>query len=207
MGYDVWDKIKTAFGIGIGGSMSTVGVVTTNESSVEFGSDGLGAQFDTSSLTTGESSGAVPGLVDGLTSAPSAAGGPIAGTTVVGGAAGIAGSITSASPETSSIDEIGHGNINGNPFRVWEDSSGGINVDMNTVPYSRVEKRAQQAYDVLHGRQVAQYKFPAVIVESEDALKAFEDVFGENPSSGKLAETLSVLEIALERQQINEKNS
>lgn len=207
MGYDVWDKIKAIFGIGIGGSMSTVGVVTTNESSVEFGSGGLGEQLDTSSLTTGESSGAVPSIVDGLTSAPSAAGGPTAGTTVVGGVAGIAGSLTSASPETSSVDEIGHGNINGNPFRVWEDSSGGINIDMNTVPYSRVEKRAQQTYDLLHGKQVTQYKFPAVIVESEDALKAFEDVFGENPSSGRLTETLSVLEIALERQQTNDKNS
>lgn len=206
MGYDVWDKIKTVFGIGIGGSMSTVGVVTTNESSVEFGSGGLGAQFDTSSLTTGESSGAVPGLVDGLTSAPSAAGGPSAGTTVVGGSVGIAGTITTVLPE-STKDPIIEWWHNGEYGRAWEDSSGSIHIETDAVPYSRVEKRAQQTYDVLHGKQVAQYKFPAVIVESEDALKAFTDVFGENPSAGKLSETLSVLEIALEQYQTNEKSS
>lgn len=194
---DFWDNLMLGVQLAFGGSASTVGVVTTNESSAEFGSGGLGVQLETSSMTSGEATTEGAPLVGNITTAPSAAGGPLAGTTVVGGASGIAGCLSAAGPETSSGEMIGHGNINGNPFMIWEDSSGGINIDCDTFPYSRVEKRAQQTYDALHGEPGKTYRFPAVVMETAEAREAFCKVFGNKPSPEKMRETLAVLERVL----------
>ena len=200
MAYDIWEDISTGFQAAVGGSMSTSGAITLDESSLEMGSGGLGVQFETSSMSSGEITSQGAPLVGNLTTAPSAAGGPIAGTTVVGGTAGTTGCLSSAAPDTSSGGEIGHGNINGNPFHIWEDSSGGINIDYNTIPYSRVEKRAQQAYDALHGEKTKEYTFPAVVIENAAGLEAFRKVFGDAPSPAKIRETLLVLERVLMRE-------
>lgn len=193
MAYDFWDNLMTVIQLAVGSSMSTVGVVMTNESSVEFGSGGLGVQLETSSMTSGETTTEGAPLIGNVTTAPSA-GGPFAGTTVLGGVSGIAGCLSSAGPETSSGEMVGHGNVNGNPFVVWEDSSGGINIDCNTIPYSRVEKRAQQTYDALHGKSGKVYSFPAVVMETNEAKEAFCRVFGDKPTPGKMEDTLAVLE-------------
>lgn len=201
MAYDIWDDISSVGGAVLGGSMSTIGAVTLEESSLEMGSEGLGGQFETSSMSSGEITSQGAPVTADLTTAPSAAGGPVAGTTVVGGTAGTTAVLTSGAPYTSSGGEIGHGNINGNPFHIWEDSSGGINIDYNTIPYSRVEKRAQQAYDALHGEKTKEYKFPAVVIENAAGLEAFNNVFGDAPSPAKIRETLLVLEQVLMREE------
>lgn len=202
MAFDTWDDIFSVLGAALGSSMSTVGAVTLDESSLELGSaGGLGAQFETSSMSSGEITTQGAPVVGNLITAPSEAGGAMAGTTVVGGTAGTTGCLSSAAPDTSSGGEIGHGNINGNPFHIWEDSSGGINIDYNTVPYSRVEKRAQQTYDALHGEPAREYKFPAVVIESSVGLEAFRDVFADAPSPAKIRETLLVLEQVLMREE------
>lgn len=198
---DIWDNISSVGGAALGGSMSTVGAVTLDKSSMELGSGGLGAQFETSSMSSGEITTQGAPVVGNLTTAPSEAGGAMAGTTVVGGTAGTTAVLTSGAPYTSSGGEIGHGNINGNPFHIWEDSSGGINIDYNTIPYSRVEKRAQQAYDALHGEKTKEYKFPAVVIENAAGLEAFRKVFGDAPSPAKIRETLLVLERVLMREE------
>ena len=199
MGFDIFDTDNTTIysGIPLGASMSTVGVISTDAVSADMGSGGLGANSETSSMASGESTTEGAPLVGNVTTAPSAAGGPLAGTIVVGGTAGTTGSMLSAAPETSSVDLIGHGNVNGVPFRIWEDSSGGINIEHNTVPYSRVEKRAQQTYDALHKNAGKTYTFPAVVMESKESLDAFCQVFGENPSPGKMEEKLAIIEKVL----------
>lgn len=69
----------------------------------------------------------------------------------------------------------------------------------NTVPYSRVEKRAQQTYDLLHGKGKTEWRVPAVAAESREGLEAFTALFGDKPSGDRLTETLSVLERVLEQ--------
>lgn len=81
---------------------------------------------------------------------------------------------------------------------VWKDSGGGWHIG-NTVPYSRVEKRAQQTYDLLHGKGKTEWRVPAVAAESREGLEAFTALFGDKPSGDRLTETLSVLECVLER--------
>ena len=58
---------------------------------------------------------------------------------------------------------------------------------------------------LLHGKRSTQYDFPVAIIETAEALEAFEDVFGKNPSLGKIYESLTVMKMALE-QQIDERN-
>lgn len=75
----------------------------------------------------------------------------------------------------------------------------GIILRKNAVPYSRVEKRAQQTYDLLHGKGKTEWRVPAVAAESREGLEAFTALFGDKPSGDRLTETLSVLECVLER--------
>ena len=198
---DIWDNISSVGGAALGGSMSTVGAVTLDESSMELGSGGLGAQFETSSMSSGEITTQGAPVAGDLTTAPSEAGGALAGTTVVGGTAGTTGCLIAAGIDNSSSTEILRVIINGVPFRIWEDSSGRIHSDYNTIPYSRVEKRAQQTYDALHGNKGTEYNFPAVVIENADGLEAFHNVFGDAPSPAKIRETLLVLERVLMREE------
>lgn len=195
--YSSWDlDFGEIVSTGLGGSASTIGLVTLEESSVEFGSGGLGENLGSSSESGGDSSSAAADSTGEMTSGVSEAGGPIAGTTVLGGAAGSAYAATTMAPSTSEgpIIEGPNGPV------MWEDSSGNIHTagGNNTVPYPRVEKRAQQIYDKLHGENADTYTFPAIILRDSAAVDGFADIFGTQPSPGKILETLELLEAILQ---------
>lgn len=182
---------------GLGGSASTMGLVILDESSVELKSGDLGENLGSSSESGGESSSVATEWTSMLPYAASVdGGGPIGGTTVLGGATGSAYAATMVSPTTTEnpIIEGPNGPV------MWEDSSGNIHTagGNNTVPYPRVEKRAQQIYDKLHGENADTYTFPAIILRDSAAVDGFADIFGTQPSPGKILETLELLEAILQ---------
>lgn len=86
----------------------------------------------------------------------------------------------------SPVAEIG-------PF--WQDSSGGWHLG-NVVPYSRVEKNAEQLYNTLHRNQKQQDEFPVIVAESADVFEAAEIILGGR-TPGSMDRTLEILEKAL----------
>lgn len=131
------------------------------------------------------------GLKDALTLSSDGDASAISG--VVGGGTLLSG----ASSGTAESSGTGGEEI----FDVWEDSLGQIHIKKrDATPYCRVEKNAAKTYDALHGQKDRDYKFPAAVVETKEAMDAFADVFGTAPSPRKLRETLDTLERVLEKQ-------
>ena len=140
---DLGAIIGGTLGLSSVGAVTSVGSVSVDETLGQLGSGGLSEWFDTSSVTSKE---VTPHTAEGLTTAPSQAGGFAAGATVVVGASGIGASVAPTTSPMESCSGVGGSPLPGGG-RVWEDSSGNIHIDSNTIPYSRVEYRAQQTYD------------------------------------------------------------
>lgn len=195
---DFWDKSSVACGIALGGSGATVGLLSLDETSAESGLGGLGNSLDELSSSSEDISCSTPDLTSLVFAG---ADGPIETTgaaIALGGAAAIAGVVSFSLPITTN-QPIAQGKVNGKDTAVHEDSSGNINMH-DATPYCRVEKNAARTYDVLHGQKDRDYKFPAAVMETKDAMDAFNDVFGAAPSPRKLRETLDTLERVLEKQ-------
>lgn len=117
----------------------------------------------------------------------------------VGGALGVASYGTSMVGLAATGTGCTNVSTPGPIINTHEDSSGNIIID-DATPYCRVEKNAAKTYDALHGQKDRDYKFPAAVLETKQAMDAFADVFGASPSPRKLRETLETLERVLEKQ-------
>lgn len=96
--------------------------------------------------------------------------------------------LTSAPLESSSEPAAEFG-----PF--WQDSSGDWHFG-DDMPYSAVEQKARQVYNMINGEKYSEPSFPAVIAESPGAYAALTTLFDGN-SSEKVIQTVEVLEEAL----------
>ena len=100
--------------------------------------------------------------------------------------------LTSAPLESSSEPAAEFG-----PF--WQDSSGDWHFG-DDMPYSAVEQKARQVYDMINSEKYSEPSFPAVIAESPEAYAALTSLFDGN-SSEELIQTVEVLEEALKNGQ------
>lgn len=79
------------------------------------------------------------------------------------------------------------------PF--WEDSSGGWHLK-NTVPFSQMERRAEQVYNALHSEPQKSEAFPTIVAESPEVYEAAVRLLGRD-TPGAMDRKLEILESAL----------